>query len=104
MAWILQSIKFNHITNGVIRQITSVNPMGFHLGIVLSENIRARNIHLIAPDDSPNTDGIHISQSNIVKIVRSVIATGDDCVGVIQGSTDITIRKVVCGPGHGFRF
>ncbi|XP_050216086.1 exopolygalacturonase clone GBGE184-like [Mercurialis annua] len=95
------NIKFLHVSNGIIRQIKSVNPMGFHIGIVLSQNIIARNLHLNAPGDSPNTDGIHISQSNKVKIVRSVIATGDDCVGMIQGSTDITIKKVLCGPGHG---
>lgn len=95
------SIKLYHVNNGIIKQLNSVNPMGFHVGIVLSQNIRAKNLHLIAPEDSPNTDGIHISQSNQVKIVRSVIATGDDCVGMIHGSTDITIKKVLCGPGHG---
>ncbi|KAF2313874.1 hypothetical protein GH714_018490 [Hevea brasiliensis] len=95
------SIKFYRVANGIIRRINSVNPMGFHIGIVLSQNIRARNLHLIAPEDSPNTDGIHISQSNQVKVARSVIATGDDCVGMIHGSTDISIKKVTCGPGHG---
>ncbi|XP_021692869.2 exopolygalacturonase clone GBGE184-like [Hevea brasiliensis] len=95
------SIKFYRVANGIIRRINSVNPMGFHIGIVLSQNIRARNLHLIAPEDSPNTDGIHISQSNQVKVARSVIATGDDCVGMIHGSTDISIKKMTCGPGHG---
>ncbi|KAF2289145.1 hypothetical protein GH714_029093 [Hevea brasiliensis] len=56
---------------------------------------------LTAPEESPNTDGVHISQSNQVVIARSVIATGDDCVGMIHGSTDITIKKITCGPGHG---
>jgi len=95
------SIKFNHISNAIIRGITSVNSMGFHLGIVLSENIRAYNIHLIAPADSPNTDGIHISQSRLIKVARSVIATGDDCISVIRDSSDVSVKKVTCGPGHG---
>ncbi|KAL9353524.1 hypothetical protein Peur_056204 [Populus x canadensis] len=97
------SIKFNHVVNGIIRQITSVNPMGFHISIVLSQNIRAKNLHITAPATSPNTDGIHISQSSVVKVSRSVISTGDDCVAIIQGSTDVSIKKVTCGPGHGFR-
>ncbi|KAL9353549.1 hypothetical protein Peur_056229 [Populus x canadensis] len=97
------SIKFNHVANGIIRQITSVNPMGFHISIVLSQNIRAKNLHITAPATSPNTDGIHISQSNVVKVSRSVISTGDDCVAIIQGSTDVSVKKVTCGPGHGFR-
>ncbi|KDP27841.1 hypothetical protein JCGZ_18921 [Jatropha curcas] len=95
------SIKFFRVTNGVIRMLHSVNPMGFHIGIVLCENIRVTNIRLDAPDDSPNTDGIHLSQTHLVKITRSVIATGDDCVGMIHGCTDITIKKLTCGPGHG---
>ncbi|KAH8494926.1 hypothetical protein H0E87_018194 [Populus deltoides] len=97
------SIKFNHVANGIIRQITSVNPMGFHISIVLSQNIRAKNLHITAPATSPNTDGIHISQSSVVKVSRSVISTGDDCVAIIQGSTDVSVKKVTCGPGHGFR-
>ncbi|CAI0467230.1 unnamed protein product [Linum tenue] len=75
--------------------------MGFHIGIVLSDNVRAKNLHLIAPADSPNTDGIHISQSNLVKVTRSTIETGDDCVAAIQGCTEVAIKKVTCGPGHG---
>ncbi|KAB5537354.1 hypothetical protein DKX38_014887 [Salix brachista] len=96
------SIKFNHVVNGILRQITSVNPMGFHIAIVLSQNIRAKNLHITSPATSPNTDGIHISQSSQVKVSRSVISTGDDCIAMIQGSTDISIKKVTCGPGHGF--
>ncbi|KAF9673262.1 hypothetical protein SADUNF_Sadunf10G0006000 [Salix dunnii] len=96
------SIKFNHVVNGILRQITSVNPMGFHISIVLSQNIRAKNLHITSPATSPNTDGIHISQSSQVKVSRSVISTGDDCIAMIQGSTDISVKKVTCGPGHGF--
>ncbi|CAN0855682.1 Exopolygalacturonase (Fragment) [Linum grandiflorum] len=95
------NMKFIKVKNVIIKQITSMNPMGFHIGIVLSNNVRAKHIHLIAPDDSPNTDGIHISQSNLVKVTRSTIETGDDCVGIIQGCTDVAIKKVFCGPGHG---
>ncbi|CAL1397289.1 unnamed protein product [Linum trigynum] len=95
------NIKFNRVKNTIVRQLTSMNPMGFHIGIVLSDNVRAKNLHLIAPADSPNTDGIHISQSNLVKVTRSIIETGDDCVAAIQGSTEVAIKKVTCGPGHG---
>ncbi|KAB5537367.1 hypothetical protein DKX38_014900 [Salix brachista] len=95
------SIKFNHVVNGIIRQITSVNPMGFHISIVLSQNIRAKNLRIFAPADSPNTDGIHISQTNQVSVSNSVIGTGDDCIGIIRGCSDVRIRNVTCGPGHG---
>ncbi|CAN1129806.1 Exopolygalacturonase (Fragment) [Linum perenne] len=95
------NIKFMKVKDTTIRQIKSLNPMGFHIGIVLSHDVRAKNLHLKAPADSPNTDGIHISQSSLVKVTRSVIETGDDCVGIIHGCTDVSIKRVTCGPGHG---
>lgn len=29
---------------------------------------------------------------------------GDDCISLQTGTTDVVIRNVVCGPGHGIRF
>ncbi|GLT32583.1 hypothetical protein SLA2020_072400 [Shorea laevis] len=96
------NIKFIKVWNAIIRGITSVNPKGFHIFISYGQNIRVVNVHLLAPARSPNTDGIHVSKSDMVKISRSSIATGDDCVSMIHGCTNITIKNVTCGPGHGF--
>ncbi|XP_011010564.1 PREDICTED: exopolygalacturonase-like [Populus euphratica] len=38
------SIKLSHVVNGIIRQITSMNPMGFRISIVLSQNTKAKNL------------------------------------------------------------
>ncbi|OMO66468.1 Glycoside hydrolase, family 28, partial [Corchorus capsularis] len=96
------SLKFNNVDNAIIRGITSIDAKGFHIFISNSENFRIFNIDLQAPDTSPNTDGIHMSKSSVVKISKSKIATGDDCVSMIHGCSQISIKKVVCGPGHGF--
>ncbi|KAI3421541.1 uncharacterized protein J3R85_012154 [Psidium guajava] len=95
------NLMFQKVSNAIVRKLSSVNPKGFHIGVVECNNIRLYNLRIIAPGDSPNTDGIHISRSNLVKIARTQISTGDDCVGMIQGSTNISIKKVTCGPGHG---
>ncbi|KAJ0092690.1 hypothetical protein Patl1_24992 [Pistacia atlantica] len=95
------NILFFNVQNAIIRGITSLNSKGFHYFITQCQNIRLAKIRITAPADSPNTDGIHISQSNSVNISKSVIGTGDDCVGMIQGSNNVTIKKVTCGPGHG---
>ncbi|XP_064950489.1 polygalacturonase-like [Musa acuminata AAA Group] len=51
--------------------------------------------------DSPNTDGIHIADSTNIQVANSVIGTGDDCISIGPGCTNLTIFKVLCGPGHG---
>ncbi|PON88237.1 Glycoside hydrolase [Trema orientale] len=97
------SIKLNKVSNAVLRGFTSADSKGVHIFITNSQNIRLRKLHVLAPADSPNTDGIHISTSNNVKVSKTIIKTGDDCIGMIKGSTNIAINKVLCGPGHGIR-
>ncbi|ERN07543.1 hypothetical protein AMTR_s00154p00060510 [Amborella trichopoda] len=58
-------------------------------------------IKISAPADSPNNDGIHIGSSSNITISRSQIGTGDDCISLGPGSTQVTIDNVYCGPGHG---
>ncbi|KAE8730936.1 putative Pectin lyase superfamily protein [Hibiscus syriacus] len=96
------TLKFIKVTDAIIRGIKSIDPKGFHIMISMSRNFRIFEVDLHAPENSPNTDGIHMSKSDLVKISRTVIATGDDCVSMIHGSTNISIKKVICGPGHGF--
>ncbi|KAL2506905.1 Pectin lyase-like superfamily protein [Abeliophyllum distichum] len=75
--------------------------MGFHMHITNSNLFRAYRLSITSPADSPNTDGMHISHSNTVKISRTIIKTGDDCISIGQGATNLTIFKITCGPGHG---
>jgi galacturan 1,4-alpha-galacturonidase len=99
----MQTLYFTKVQNAIIMGIKSVNPKGFHVFVTQCSNIRLQRLRLTAPDTSPNTDGIHISTSYGVKINRCTIGTGDDCVGMIDGSEQIAINKLKCGPGHGIR-
>ncbi|XP_012487472.1 exopolygalacturonase [Gossypium raimondii] len=96
------NFKFNKVNDAIINGINSIDPKGFHIMVTVCQNFRLLNLKLQAPGDSPNTDGIHISKSTVVKIAHCVIGTGDDCVSMIHGSIDISVNKVICGPGHGF--
>lgn len=64
-------------------------------------NITFTNFNIIAPGNSPNTDGIHIGRSTQVNITNTNIATGDDCISLGDGSRQINVLNVTCGPGHG---
>lgn len=96
----LQSLKLR-IQNGVIENIHSVDSEMFHFHVHDSDNLLLKNIHITAPENSHNTDGIHIGNSNNVRIHIASISTGDDCVSIGAGNTNITVSDVVCGPGHG---
>lgn len=92
----VQNIKFNHAKNIIVRGLTSVDPKGFHIHVYACHNIRFQKLQLNAPEESPNTDGIHTSNSSYIKITKSKISTGDDCVSVGQGSSNIYVSDVTC--------
>ncbi|ERN07064.1 hypothetical protein AMTRI_Chr12g273480 [Amborella trichopoda] len=95
------SLKFNFITNGEIRGIHSVDSKLFHMLLFGCKNLNVQSIKISAPADSPNTDGIHVGSSSNITISRSHIGTGDDCISLGPGSTQVTVKNVFCGPGHG---
>ncbi|KAI9160256.1 hypothetical protein LWI28_006643 [Acer negundo] len=72
-----------------------------HISIDGCNGVTISNLHITAPESSPNTDGIDISRSVFVYIHDCFIGTGDDCVAIGGGSSNITIDRVSCGPGHG---
>ncbi|KAL4398030.1 hypothetical protein HN51_002618 [Arachis hypogaea] len=95
------NLYFSNVTNGIVHGVKSVNPKGSHIFVTSSANFRITNVQITAPENSPNTDGIHISHSDNVIVSKTFIGTGDDCIGMIQGSSNIVVEDVTCGPGHG---
>lgn len=97
----MQSLKFVYCTNTVLRDLTWFNSKFFHIGVLECRNFEATSLKIFAPGNSPNTDGIHVERSSDVRIFNSTIATGDDCISVGHGNSQITISGISCGPGHG---
>ncbi|KAL7219482.1 hypothetical protein ACSBR2_012518 [Camellia fascicularis] len=85
----------------VINGLTSLNSQMFHIAIDGCHNVKVQGVKVSASGNSPNTDGIHIQLSSGVTISNSRIATGDDCVSIGPGSSNLWIENVACGPGHG---
>ncbi|XP_027333535.1 polygalacturonase-like [Abrus precatorius] len=92
---------FNFIKHSIIRDITSKDSKNFHVNVLGCTNVTFDGFIVSAPGNSINTDGIHLGRSTDVKILNTNIATGDDCISIGDGSRQITIQNVNCGPGHG---
>ncbi|KAK4729484.1 hypothetical protein R3W88_022472 [Solanum pinnatisectum] len=72
-----------------------------HLVINSCKNVMVKNVKIIAPDFSPNTDGIHVQTSIGVTISGTSIQTGDDCVSIGPATRNLWMDKIQWGPGHG---
>lgn len=96
-----QNIRLTGITNSHIQDIKSMNSKLFHMNIINCKNVTLQHITIDAPQESLNTDGIHIGRSSNINVTNANIKTGDDCVSLGDGSQQINVEKVTCGPGHG---
>ncbi|PON38062.1 Glycoside hydrolase [Parasponia andersonii] len=97
----LQALGFHHCDTLQLKGFTSKDSPNKHITIQSCHGVTISKVHIRAPRDSPNTDGIMISGSSQINIYESVIGTGDDCIAIKGGSSNINITHVACGPGHG---
>ncbi|XP_027929441.1 probable polygalacturonase At3g15720 [Vigna unguiculata] len=95
------AVTFNRCNRLQLKGYTSINPARSHMTLTSCQKGTLSFLHLVAPGNSPNTDGIDISGSKHIKVLNSFIATGDDCIAISAGSSNITIFGITCGPGHG---
>ncbi|XP_037427785.1 polygalacturonase-like [Triticum dicoccoides] len=84
-----------------VKQLTLLDSKNVHMVIFDSTGVTVQGVRMVAPANSPNTDGIHAQLSRHVSILNTTISTGDDCVSLGPGSSDVLIRDIKCGPGHG---
>nr|GEW62624.1 polygalacturonase-like [Tanacetum cinerariifolium] len=95
------SLAILNSNNVLVYGVTSLNSQMFHMVVNGCRNVRVVGANVVAPWDSPNTDGIHVQLSTGVTILNSKISTGDDCVSIGQGANNLWVEGVSCGPGHG---
>ncbi|KAB8372634.1 hypothetical protein FH972_024735 [Carpinus fangiana] len=98
-------IEFMNSRNIIISNVIFQNSPFWNIHPVYCSNVVIRYVTILAPSDSPNTDGIDPDSSSHVCIEDSYISTGDDLVSVKSGwdeygiafgrcSSDITIRRI----------
>ncbi|GAA0141556.1 hypothetical protein LIER_02675 [Lithospermum erythrorhizon] len=92
---------FDRCTNLRVTNLRFLNSQQIHVGFQRCRNVDVSDLTVIAPQDSPNTDGIHVSSTEDINIKDCIIGTGDDCISIVSGSKNVRVKDIMCGPGHG---
>ncbi|RDY08245.1 Polygalacturonase [Mucuna pruriens] len=95
------ALRFYGSDGVTVTGITIQNSQQTHLKFDSCTNVQVFDIKVSSPGDSPNTDGIHLQNSQTVVIYSSTLACGDDCISIQTGCSNIYVHNVNCGPGHG---
>ncbi|XP_057498148.1 polygalacturonase-like [Actinidia eriantha] len=95
------AITFLRCENLGVSGLRIKNSQQIHLSFQKCVHVRAWNLLVVAPRNSPNTDGIHVTGTKNIQIMNSVIRTGDDCISIVSGSKNVKVMDITCGPGHG---
>ncbi|CAL9050931.1 unnamed protein product [Musa banksii] len=98
--WI-QALSISGGSNFTLSGLDFTNSQQKHIGIYGIVGVQVHGINITAPGDSPNTDGIYIRSCQHVTVSNSTIGTGDDCISIGNGTSDVNITQITCGPGHG---
>ncbi|KAI4965162.1 polygalacturonase At1g48100-like [Hordeum vulgare subsp. vulgare] len=94
-------IRFFESCNLVVQGLRVENSPEFHFRFDGCSDVLVDGLFISSPANSPNTDGIHVENTERVGIYNSKISNGDDCISIGTGSYDVDIQNVTCGPGHG---
>jgi polygalacturonase len=104
-------VVFDHCKHVVLEGVTIQNSPMWQVVPYYSDDVTIRNVKILAPQHSPNTDAIDPFSSSHVRIEHVLADVGDDDVAIKSGaigspgpddpSTDITITDCTFLHGHG---
>ncbi|KAF7041716.1 hypothetical protein CFC21_051471 [Triticum aestivum] len=95
------ALYFRSCDHLVVDDLEVKDSMQMHVVIANCWKAAVSRLFVTAPGWSPNTDGIHVSNSREVSITNCIISTGDDCISIVSGSEFVWASGIYCGPGHG---
>jgi polygalacturonase len=105
-------INLYRCRNVLISGLTVENSPSWNIHPVLCDNVCIDQVTIVAPPDSPNTDGIDPDSCRNMRISNCYISVGDDCITIKSGyrfqksgknipSENIAVTNCVFGRGHG---
>lgn len=99
-------LAFSGVNKFLLSGITLKNSPSFFFVPTSSSNLTVDHISIIAPQNSPNTDGVDPSNSNNVVVKNSRIQNGDDNIAIKAGASgadtyNVVIHDNLFFDGHG---
>ncbi|MDR3021390.1 MAG: glycoside hydrolase family 28 protein [Clostridiales bacterium] len=105
-------VFFNSCSNIILHGNTFTNSASWTIHPFFCKSVKAFDIEVSCPADSPNTDGFNPESCDGVQIIGCKIASGDDCIAIKSGKFDmakrfntpcknIEIRNCLMKDGHG---
>eukprot|EP00250_Pteridium_aquilinum_P000792 c10955_g1_i2 orf=727-1776(+) len=95
------AVRFYGSYNVTVKNLKIMNSPQTHLKFDSCLEVKVSNITIHSPTNSPNTDGIHLQNTQDAEICDSYIENGDDCISIQTGSSNLNIHDVICEAGHG---
>lgn len=87
----MQIIRFSKGSDLFVRGLRLENSPKIHIRFDSCEHVSVESISIISPEDSPNTDGIHIEDTTNAEIHHSTISTGN----YLQLAHFLTLKKKI---------
>ncbi|KAL6272954.1 hypothetical protein ACE6H2_023646 [Prunus campanulata] len=97
-----KALIFQKCKNLRVNNLNIQDAQQIHVSFQKCMNVQASNLSIIAPEKSPNTDGIHVTDTQNILITNSVIATETyhDSLSIVQNFHGDHLSIGSLGSGH----
>uniref|UniRef100_A0ACD5TE85 Uncharacterized protein n=1 Tax=Avena sativa TaxID=4498 RepID=A0ACD5TE85_AVESA len=96
-----KALHFEDCRDISVKGITVQNSQREHLVFTRCSNVEANYLRVTSPEHSPGTVGVLLVSSTNVHVMDDLFSVGGDCVSIVGNCTDVRLRAISCGPGHG---
>ena len=86
-------VCFNRCNHVTLSGLTLTNSPVWTVHPLRCQDVTLKDLRIINPADSPNTDGIDPDASSDVNILNCYIDVGDDCIAIKSGTEDTADRR-----------
>uniref|UniRef100_A0ACD5T7V5 Uncharacterized protein n=1 Tax=Avena sativa TaxID=4498 RepID=A0ACD5T7V5_AVESA len=96
-----KALHFEDCRDISVKGVTVQDSQREHLVFTRCSDVEASYLRVTSPEHSPGTVGVLLVSSVNVHVMDDLFSVGGDCVSIVGNCTDVRLRAISCGPGHG---